>query len=269
MSDMSSLESEGAREALTGDTTAPTGLAAPRGEAKAHTIWARALAIVGGLLAGLVSFGVGEAVYQLIPAELVKVRDGVNGQPVMGTTDETLRAAAGKNASVAFGALGLCLGGFLGAAGGLARRSTKATLTGGLLGIVLGAALGAGVSGALVPYLIKAQDAHHDQEIIIALVMHGVIWGLLGAAAGLAFAVALGERRYIARAVVGGLVGALLGAVAFDFIGAALFTSANTHFAISETATTRLLARLLVALATAAMLAVFLTDAREAGPRPR
>jgi len=61
-----------------------------------------------------------------------------------------------------------------------------------------------------------------------------LIWGLLGASAGLAFAVGLGERRRLGRALIAGLVGAVLGAVAFEFIGAVFFTLAETEEPISK-----------------------------------
>jgi hypothetical protein len=262
---MSSLESEGTPEALRGDAVAAAEPAARREEAISHISRVRKLAILGAFLAGLAAFGIGEAVYKRFPIEWVELHER---GPHLGPTQATVVAAATKNASLAFGALGLCLGGFLGAAGGLGRRSTRAATTGGLLGIVLGAALGAGVSLALLPFLLQAQYDYRERELLIALVMHTLTWGLLGASAGLAFAVGLGELRYIGRAVTGGLVGAALGAVAFELTGAALFTSANTHYAISDTWLTRFLACMLVALGTAAALVLLLSEPRKAGPKP-
>jgi hypothetical protein len=221
------------------------------------------LAMLGALLAGLVAFGAGEAAYDLFVPEEVMQRDTMSRRQLLHPTAETITMAAAKNASLAFGALGLCLGGFLGAAGGLARRSIAAAVTAGVSGAALGAVVAAGVSHAAIPSLIKAQYANRDQELLIAILMHALVCGLVGAAAGLAFASGLGHRRYLGRAVLGGLVGAVLGAIGFDLIGAAFFTSANTHFPISQTATTRLLARLLVALATAGVMVLFLAEPRE------
>jgi hypothetical protein len=262
---MSSFGFEGAPEGLRGDAMGAAEAAGPREESISHISRARKLAILGGFLAGLASFGIGEAVYGRFPIEWVELYER---GPHLGPTRATVAAAGAKNASLAFGALGLCLGGFLGAAGGLGRRSARAAATGGLLGSVLSAALGAGVCLALLPVLLEAQYDYREKELLIALIMHVLIWGLLGASAGLAFAIGLGAPRYIARAVIGGLVGAALGAVAFELIGALFFTSANTHHALSDTWLTRFLAYMLVALGTAAVVALSLSEPRKAGPKP-
>ena len=96
--------------------------------------------------------------------------------------------------------------------------------------------------------------------------MHGVIWGPLGAAAGLAVAIGLGEPRLIGRAMVAGLAGAVLGAVAFDVVGAFAFPLAKTDSPISRTWASRLLARLLVTIGTAATLALLLPAPRNVVP---
>jgi hypothetical protein len=257
---VSSHASEGARDGLAEAASVPGERAATREEARSRVSLARRLALLGGLLAGLASFAAGEATYKIIPTELGTQIDGMNRRERAFPTFESVNMAAAKNASLAFGALGFCLGGLLGIAGGVARRSTTAAVTGGLLGVVLGAFLGAGVSRALLPFSLKAQFAYPDNELIISLLMHGLIWGLVGASAGLAFAVGLGDRRLVGRALIAGLAGAVLGAVAFEIIGAVFFTSANTSHAVSETWPTRLLARLLVAIGTAATLALLLPE---------
>ena len=226
---------------------------------------ARWLAALAGVLAGLIAFGLGEATYKWIPAKIVAI-------PTMGTivyapTAATEAVAAARNGTIAFGILGLCLGGCLGIAGGLARRAPAATVTAGLLGSILGAALGAGVSLPLLPRLMNARIMHSDYEIMISLIMHGLPWGLAGAAAGLAFAVGLGERRLIVPALTAGCAGAVLGAIAFDLIGAALFPFADTGEPIAAAWLARLLARLLVTVGTAALVILILPG--QAAPRER
>jgi len=260
---MSSRGFDEAPDGLTAAAAAPSGAAATREECKTRVSRGRKLAVLGGLLAGLASFGAGEAIHKTIPAALVEQTDRFANRQVMGPTLETENLAAVKNGSLAFGALGLCLGGLLGVAGGLARRSISAVVTAGGLGAVLGTVLGAGVSRALLPLFLKAQLHQPENDLIISLIMHGVIWGLVGASAGLAFAVGLGERRVVGQAVAGGLVGAVLGAVAFDMMGAAFFHTADTIMPVSETWPTRLMARLLVAIGTAAALVLFLHEPRD------
>jgi hypothetical protein len=134
---------------------------------------------------------------------------------------------------------------------------------------LLGLALGAGVSLALLPWFITMRYQYFDYDLILSVLMHGLIWGLLGAAAGLAFAVGLGESRLRARALVAGFVGAVLGAIAFDLVGAVFFPMAETDEPISETWPTRLLARLLVTVATAIAVILLLPEPRPIQPAHR
>jgi hypothetical protein len=224
---------------------------------------ARRLAALAGLLAGLIAFGIGEATYDLIQAEMVP--QNMVGSIVMVVNRATTTVADTRNAALAFGALGACLGACLGVAGGLARRSSAAAVTGGLLGVLLDLAIGVGASLALLPWFIKARYDYFQYDLAIALTMHVTIWGLLGAAAGLAFAVGLGEPRCAGRSLVAGWVGAVLGALAFELIGAVVFPSANTNYPISETWPTRLMARLLVSVGTALIVALLLPEPRPGG----
>jgi hypothetical protein len=224
--------------------------------------WARGLLAVGGVLAGLLAFGIGEAVYELIPAE--NVRQELMGRTKVSPTVATENVAASQNGALAFGVLGVCLGGCLGLAGGLARRSASASIAVGGLGSVLGLATGVCAALALLPFFINSRIRYPDYELALSLVMHGLIWGLLGAQAGLAFAVGLGERRLWGRALTAGFAGALLGAVAFDLIGALAFPWAKTDEAISQTWVTRLIARLMVTVGTAGVVILVLPDPRPA-----
>jgi hypothetical protein len=229
-----------------------------RRDAKSAVARARWLVVLGGLLAGLVSFGIGEAIFEIIPTGTVMV--DLSGAKAMVVRRGTSTVADARNGALTFAVLGLCLGGCLGLAGGLARRSTSGALNGGLVGSVLGIALGGGVSLALLARFISMRLDYFEYDLLISLVMHGLIWGLLGAAAGLAYAVGLGELRLSGRAVTAGLVGAVLGAVAFELIGAVFFDAAETDQPISETWPTRLLARLLVTVGTAVAIALLLPD---------
>jgi hypothetical protein len=227
---------------------------------------ARKLVAGGGLLAGLIAFGVGEVIYNVIPAERISQMISMSNIEVMVPTQETEIVAAAKNAALTFGVLGVCLGGFLGMAGGLARRSTSATVTAGLFGAVLASALGVCISLALLPICLRAQLDHTDNDLIIALLMHGLIWGAVGAAAGLAFAIGLGEQRLVIHALIVGFAGAVLGAAAFELIGASFFSNAETTTAVSMTWPTRLMARLLVTIGTATGLTLILVVPRDAVP---
>ncbi len=208
---------------------------------------------IAGVVAGLLAFGLGEAVYGLIPAETSKIQ--TLGNVVTAQTGQTLEVAAVRNAALAFGVLGLCLGGTFGLAGGMiGRRPTIATLGAFGLGAIVGALAAAGVSLALVRQALQTAERYPEYELPIAIVMHAAIWGVAGAVAGLAFAVGRGVPRYWPRALAAGFAGGLLGAIAFDLIGAAIFPLANTGEALSTTWPSRLLARMLVGLGTAGAL---------------
>jgi len=266
---VSSLGSDSAPDGLEAKAAATSKLTAMPLEAKARLSRMRMLIVLGGLLAGLVSFGVGETIYKMIAPEHVPqtfVEFGV--RHVIAPSPETERVADAQNGALAFGALGLCLGGFLGIAGGLARRSTFGAVTGGLVGVVLGAALGAGVSRAVLPPILKAvedywADGFSVYSLLVPVATHGLIWGLVGASAGLALAVGLGERRLVSHALMAGLVGAVLGSIAFDLIGATYFLGGGTDKPISHTWPTRLMARLLVTIGTAVALVLFLPAPRD------
>jgi len=216
----------------------------------------RGLLMVAGLLAGLLAFGVGEAVYKLIPAALV-TQHALQLVKVTSTV-ATENVAAARNGAVAFGVLGLFLGGCLGLAGGLARRSSPSAVRAGGLASVLGFAAGAGASLALLPVCLVSRIRYHDSDLAISFLTHGAIWGLLGAVAGLAFAVGLGKRNLLVRALVAGFAGALIGTFAFELIGVLAFPMAKTDDPISRTWVTRLIARLLVTVATAAAVSLIL-----------
>jgi hypothetical protein len=96
--------------------------------------------------------------------------------------------------------------------------------------------------------------------------MHLGLWVLLGAAAGLAFGIGRTEPRRWGITLVGGAIGAAMGTLLYEVLGAFLFPLAETSKPISEAWQTRLMAFLLVALATAAGILAFAEAPKD---RPR
>jgi hypothetical protein len=254
MSEPASLEKLDEPAVANPSQARPTAIS--QGAQSSHN-YVRWLVLLAGLVAGLIAFGIGEMIYKIIPAEKVLQSVMMTNAKVMLPTRATENVAATKNAALAFGLLGLCLGSGLGIAGGLARKSAPAAIRGGLLGAGLGLALGGALSLGLLPLFLRQQERYADNELlvlIISLVMHALIWGLLGAIAGLAFAVGWENPRLSRRASAAGFVGAVVGTVVFELAGGLLFPLAATHQPISESWPTRLMARLLVSLATAGAL---------------
>ena len=219
----------------------------------------RTLIMVSGIVAGLAAFAIGEATSELIPPDNVKF--DFFGAARAQITRDTPRVVT-RMAALAFGVLGVSLGGCLGIAGGLARRSTSGCVSGGLSGAVLGGVLGAVGALGLLPGSMEMRIQHPNNDLVIGILLHGMIWGPLGAVSGLAFAIGLGQPRLAVRAAVAGLVGAVAGSVAFDLIGGFAFPLAKTDSAISLTWPSRLFARLMVGALTAAVVALLLPATR-------
>jgi hypothetical protein len=245
-----------------------TSRAEPLAGESAPWLWfgrVRSLAVLGGLLAGLLAFASGEATYEIIPIE--KVERDLMGSKVLQSSPVTRSVGLTKNGALTFGLLGLCLGSCLGMAGGLARRSISGAVSGTVLGLVMGLALGAGVSWFCLPRFIDARLHYAEYDLMLSLGMHGLIWGSIGAAAGLAFAVGLGKLRLCLPSLIAGFLGALMGAFIFDLIGGAAFPMAECDEPISNTWMTRLMARLLVTLGAALTVVLFLPES-ESAARP-
>jgi hypothetical protein len=91
-----------------------------------------------------------------------------------------------------------------------------------------------------------------SESLLFAMAIHGGIWSAIGAAGGLAFGVGLGGGRDVAlRAAIGGLLGAALGTMVYDLAGAVIAPLAETGSPLSATSSTRLLARVAVAVLAA------------------
>jgi hypothetical protein len=215
------------------------------------------LVLAAGLLGGLAGFATGEAgpnyirpSYELSP----ELRRNSTQIPI--EIERRKGIARDQIASLAYGALGMVLGLALGVAGGLTRRAPVAAIAAGVTGLVLGGAAGAGTTMVLLPsyHAIRAAaaDENYNEDMALALRTHGGIWIAIGAAAGLAFGIGLGNWTRMARAVIGGILGAGLAAAIYEFGGAFLFPLAATARPMAADVIPRLFAHLTVALCVAA-----------------
>lgn len=232
--------------------------AVPAGATRGR-IWASALAF--GLLAGLAAWGAGELTVDWFPPERREIV-GAMGLKSMDTTVETRNASEAKTGVLAAGLLGAALGLGLGLAGGCARRSAGSAAAAGVLGLTLAAAAGAGVTLAVLrPYF--AAHKYTEDEILPALLVHGLIWLAVGAAAGAAFGLGAGGWRRVPRALIGGAAGAAIGATLYEMVGAAAFPLAMTTRLVSLTWGSRLFASLSACLAASLGLALALDPGRK------
>lgn len=217
--------------------------------------------ITAGLLAGLLTWGGGEIVWErvrssqtprIIPFPTAADRDRVIGGQVQSTATSFIQQGA-------------ILGMVLGAAGGLARRSTRAMLMAAMAGGWLGAAAAAGAAFGILPVYYRGIEPE-DSALGIPMLTHGVIWGATGAAAGLAFGLGIGGRGRWVRCALGGLVGGVAATMVYDPVGAIAFPLDKTSQPVSATVVTRLIAHLAVGLLSA--VGAVMAGEAEAGPRP-
>ncbi|MDR3618357.1 MAG: hypothetical protein P4L85_03330 [Paludisphaera borealis] len=206
--------------------------------------------LLAGLAAGLLAFGLGEMSYDAYKAKLVPTN--MMGSIAMLPSAATQEVATIKNSVLAYAELGAMLGLYLGLAGGLVRKSAPDAGIGGVLGLILGGVLGAALPLATFPVFFRAIDQLEVDPIVIGLGLHIVAWGLLGGAAGLAFAYALGKPRRMLHYFVLGFIGAALGTGAFEAVGGILYPLAKTDQPLAAAWQARLLARMLVTIGTAA-----------------
>ncbi|GAC1470716.1 MAG: hypothetical protein NVSMB9_16090 [Isosphaeraceae bacterium] len=213
--------------------------------------WGAWVVLPAAITAGIIAWLVGET-------ELVRVRPRLVAMVVQGarmnaSTIETELAANTATAARVYGVLGAALGLSLGIAGSLTRRSSVQVQAWvpALLGAGLGAAAGFATSLAGIPFFERHRDAL-ENDLIPSVLLHGSIWGAIGAAAGFAFGVGTGGRQRLAlRCLLGGLVGVLIGTALSDVLGAVFFPNDQTGNPVSLSRSSRFLSRLLVSLSTA------------------
>jgi hypothetical protein len=170
------------------------------------------------------------------------VADASRGPLGGGVDVATINRALVHEAVLAYGVQGAVLGLLLGLAGGAAAGSARGAVFGGVTGLVLGGAAGAGASlGAFTAFMRTVDPGAED--LITPLAAHAAVWGLLGAAAGIAFgAGSRGGMAAVARAAIGGFVGAAIGAALYEVAGALLFPNDQTSQPVAVSGPARLLA---------------------------
>ncbi len=203
---------------------------------------------MGGILAALLSWISVEMalnVYhdQIFP-KLKPIQDQEDARKLL-----TARVACGRLAYMAMGAI-VPLS--LGAAAGLARRSSRTAVLAAVSGAILGAGLGAGASSVVIPIFYKNWDPS-SFDMALPLLTHGALWGSVGAAAGLAIGlgVGLGGGPAALKALFGGLFGALAATAIYEVAGAVAFPTSKTELPISNSLVTRAIAPMLVVALTA------------------
>jgi hypothetical protein len=226
-----------------------------------------ALALTAGLVAGFGSWLIGESLHGRFAPP-----DGRSGVRLSPTQIQSLRsarnAAESFEATIAFGALGAVLGLALGLAGGCARMSARAALIAAITGTILGGAAGAITPRVLLPIYFRVHNPDRD-DLMLAILIQGGNWCVIGAAAGAAFGIGLGGRGRAFRALLGGMLGATAGVLVYEMVGAVAFPLDGTSDPVSATWATRLFARLAVTILASAGAALAALDPTKGAIEPQ
>jgi hypothetical protein len=215
-------------------------------------VWA--LALTAGLIAGFASWLIGETFHgRFAPPD---ARTGRRLTPAeIRSRGMALDAAQALEATLAFGSLGAVLGLALGLAGGCARGSARAAVIAAIAGSILGGTAGALMPRVLLPIYFRMHNPDRD-DLILAILIQGGNWSVIGAAAGAAFGIGFGDRGGALRALLGGLLGAIAGVLVYELVGGVVFPLDGTSNPLSATSGTRLFARLAVTILASAGAAV-------------
>ncbi|APW60583.1 hypothetical protein [Paludisphaera borealis] len=210
--------------------------------------WFWSLTLAAGLVAGIFSWFLTEPLYGRFRPTPVAAA-GLPTIEESNANELKSRKGAMIETSLTFGMLGAILGLTLGLIGGVVRGSIRAGLAAGALGLVLGA-----IGGCLANRIIM--PLHHGlyrpdgSDLGLAILVQGSICAVVGAIAGGAFGLGLGDRgrRLDFRFITGGLLGALVGVVVFQMAGAIAFPFDDVTLPLSATRATRFFAQESVAI---------------------
>ena len=211
-------------------------------------VWA--LALTAGLIAGFASWLIGESVHGRFAPPDTRTGRRLSAADFKSRT-MAKDAAQELEATLAYGSLGAVLGLALGLAGGCARGSARAALIAAIAGSILGGTAGAIMPRVLLPVYFRMHNPDRD-DLMLAIMIHAGNWSVIGAAAGAAFGIGLGDRGRALRAVLGGLLGAGAGVLVYEIVGGIAFPLDGTADPLSATWGTRLFARLAVTILASA-----------------
>ena len=220
------------------------------------------LAVLAAVVAAAVSWELGEA-------GLFQFRPAIENLSMMGhayrdTSARSREVAMLKGASCLLGTLGALMGMGMGLVGGRSSRSPRQAIIGAGVGLLAGGLAGAAPPWIVIPAYDRAEELTAG-DLGRSLLMHWALWTSLGAAAGLALGIGIGDRKRILAALFGGAIGAVAGTVVYELAGSLVAPLAETGKPFAESSTARLMAALCIALSSSLGAILVLAPAR----RPR
>lgn len=232
------------------------------------------LALIAGLVAGLLGWLGGEVFHEFFPPQTRQVIVFGGGGGAMADGASIAKASA-KNSALVFGLAGACVGLCLGLAGGAASRSGIRAVRAGLAGLVLGAMAGAGAAAALVPvfwaFWYGSGNGIFDREgMFFPMLLFSGLWAAIGAAGGFSFVLGYGFGRLSwIQALVVGILGGVFGAVAFEVASGLVFPALKLMHPIPPTTWSRLADRLFLSMSVAVAIAIAIVRHRARNPASR
>lgn len=232
--------------------------------------------LLGGLVAGLISFGIGEATYGLFQWNdardvIAAHRDELNrlgpyeqNAFITSKMKAARTAAESRRSELSFGSLGGMLGLTLGLVGGLLSAGGRPGIRGGLVGLLLGGGVGAVAAGVFVPQFYRFLEP--GGGLAVPILAYGGILLPLGAIAGLAFGVGLGGGHDLPLSVLGAVTGAAVGVVVFVMANSLAFPFDQEPALVPADRLARLVIHISLAVSVALFVALALARAR-ATPR--
>jgi hypothetical protein len=206
------------------------------------------VAVVAAALAATAAWGLGESgLFQFRPAI---TNLSMMGHAYRDSSPQTREIAMLKGVSCLLGSLGALLGLGMGLAAGQFRRSRRQALIAVGVGFLAGGMAGAAPVWIVIPLYNRAEELTAG-DLGRSLLLHWGLWTAMGAAAGLALGIGLGARFRVLPAILGGIIGAVAGTFLFDLLGGLAFPLAETGKPLADTAVTRLMAMLFVAVSSA------------------
>ena len=184
------------------------------------------------------------------------------------TPEELVRVIAAyehlnrQRTAMAIGFFGMFTCGLLSMAAGLTRGARRSSLTGTALGVLLGGSLGAlaGLVGCATETRLRSVT---EDEFLRIIGMHSAYWIIAGIGIGMAIGLTRGTRMAIPKSLFVAVVAGVLAAVVYSPLAGTLFPIESGDAVIPYSLSTRLLWTTLTAVLMALLLARSITIYRE------
>ncbi len=191
------------------------------------------MALVGGLLGGLIGFVVVNAAHPVLPFEDLPELGMSPSAELVKRYHVAEYAFRSGNGAVDCGILGGCLGLVIGLF--TVRRRALGAIVTGVAGLALGALAGFVIGRFVATALITSVP----QTLAQSAFYHGAIWGLIGAGIGASVGL-LNRSSAFLNLTIFGLIGGVLGAIVFNIVAPIVAPASNLSIITPASAAERI-----------------------------